>query len=141
MLALAELLFQLAVLAVGYVLGAGGAILALRLGGVSLLNHAAFLVLGMPMACALIAEGTTKFWRHTPGSLGLGGLTAVVPMFIAGVSVVVAIFLARMLFEPFDASMSRDSGNVTPWVVVALLCSVLALGLWRYWPEPRARLF
>jgi hypothetical protein len=141
MLALAELLFLLAILAVAYVLGAGAAILALRLGGVSLLNHAALLVLGMPLACALIAEATTKFWRHTPGTLGFGGLTVVVPMFIAGVGVVVVIFFARMLFEPFDASMSRDSGNVTPWVVVALLCSVLALALWRYWPEPRARLF
>ena len=32
-------------------------------------------------------------------------------------------------------------GNPTGWVVVAVTCSLISLALWRWWPEPRARLF
>lgn len=137
-----EVGFQLAVMALGYLLGAGAAFLLLRLGGLALrLDAAALYVLSLPLAVTLLSEGFTRLWRHTPGAFGLGGLTAFVPLLIAGAGALVLLAAGQRVLAPFDASLPRGAESLTAWVGLAVFCSLAALGLWRFWPEPTARLW
>lgn len=137
-----DLAFQLGVVALGYLLGAAAAFLPLRLAGAGLpLDRAALGLLALPLAATLLAEATTGLWRHTPGTLGLGGLTVFLPMLFAGAGAVVLAWAAQRLPAALDATLPRGEGLLTAWVAVAVLSSVLALGLWRFWPAPTARLW
>lgn len=139
---LAELLFQLLILLVGYALGAAAVLLGARLVGIGVaMSHAALLVLALPLVSTLLAEGFTSLWGRTPGSLGLGGLTAFMPLFVAAALISVAVTVAQQVMAPFDPHLPRSSASLTSWLGLAVACSILALGLWRYWPEPRARLW
>jgi hypothetical protein len=139
---LIELLFQLAVLLIGYLIGASAILFGARMvAGAFEANAAAFLVLTMPIACTLIAEAHSQLWRHTPGSLGLGGLVAFLPMLVAGAGIGVAIVVAQQVMPSFRPHISRDTDYLSTWLILAMAGSAVALGLWRYWPEPRARLF
>lgn len=120
----------------GVVLGGGR-----LLGAPTLSGPLALLVLGLPILAAWLAELSTGLWRHTPGTLGLGSLTATVPMFVSGFSITFAALVMRIWVEPFDQSVPRDSVTLTAWLMMAVMATVLTLALWRYWPEPRARLF
>lgn len=143
MTSLGDLLIQLLVLSAGYVIGAAAACMAARLAGLAPGPHpAVWLVLSLPLACVLLAEGFTGLWQGTPGTLGLGGLTAFAPMLLASALVCLAAVAAQELVGPFDAQFPRGTGRlVTVWIALAVACSILALGLWRYWPAPRARLW
>jgi hypothetical protein len=139
---LVEFLFQLFVLFLGYLVGAAAVLFGARLIGLSFqANNAALLVLALPILSALVAEAFTGLWLHTPGTLGLGGLTAFMPMLTAAVVISLALLLAQRFLPAFDPEFPRDSGGVASWTGLALAGSALALALWRYWPEPRARLF
>lgn len=136
-----ELFFQLMVLAVGY---AGGmiVILLLKLAGMAFtFNSAAMMVLVLPLVSALVAEGFARLWLTTPGAVGLGGLVAFMPMLVAGLISAIAAMIAQRLMLPLDPNSARSSENLTGWLVLAITCSVVTLALWRFWPEPRARLW
>jgi hypothetical protein len=137
-----DLAIQLGVVALGYLLGAAAAFLLLRLAGAGLqLDRAALYLLTLPLAVTLLSEAFTGLWRHTPGSLGLGGLTVFLPMLIAGAAALTLACAAQKLLAPLDPALPRGEGALTAWVAVALASSLLALGLWRFWPEPTARLW
>ncbi|SMF35956.1 hypothetical protein SAMN06265365_11229 [Tistlia consotensis] len=137
-----EMAFQLALMAAGYLLGAASGFFAVRLVGLGVVpNAAALYVLALPLASTLVTEGFTRLWRHTPGSFGLGGLTAFLPMLVAGAGIVVLLAGAQRLVAPFDPSLPDRAGPLTVWVGLAAFCSLAALGFWRFWPEPTARLW
>lgn len=137
-----EMLFQLAVVMLGYLLGAGSLLLLLWLLGLPLAPaRAAALVLVLPLVTVLFAEGLTGLWQRTPGTLGLGGLWAVFPLLIAGALAVAAAAASQRLLPAFDPGLPRSGSGLTGWLLVAIACSLVALALWRWWPEPRARLF
>jgi hypothetical protein len=138
-----EMAIQLAVIALGYVIGGGVLMLILRMMGLPLgFSHATMLVLTLPLVATLLLEMFTGLWRHTPGSLGFGGFVVFVPMLIAGAATAVAATGAQRLMVPFDPSMPRGSGSeLSGWLLLAFVCSGLSLALWRYWPAPTARLW
>ena len=140
---LIEIVFQLAILSVGYLVGAAGTAFAVRMVNVSLLefNPANLFVLTLPLVCAVIAESFTHLWLRTPGSLGLGGLNVFFPMLVAGVMIALMTMLASKFILPFDASLPRSSEYLSAWILLALIASAGALALWRYWPAPQAKLF
>lgn len=136
-----ELLFQLLIMAVGYALGMI-AIGVVKIAGVAFtFNTSALMVLVFPIVSALMAEGLTKLWLTTPGTLGLGGLVAFMPMLIAGLTSAFAAIVAQRLMLPLDPDSARSSESLTGWLLLAIACTVVTLALWRYWPEPRARLW
>ena len=136
-----ELFFQLVIMAVGYAVGMV-AIVLLKLAGVAFtFNSAAMMVLLLPIMSALVTEGFTKLWLTTPGTLGLGGLVAFMPMLAAGLVSAFSAVIAQKYLVPLDPDSARSSENLTGWLVVAIACSIIALALWRFWPEPRARLW
>ena len=139
---LADQAFQLFVMCLGYAIGAAAVALVFKVAGIPLAaNRAALLVLVLPLMSTCVAEAFTQLWRRTPGTLGLGGLVVFLPMLIAGAVSLAVAFGAQRFVEPFHPVWSRNSATLTTWVVLAVLCSLVALGLWRFWPEPRARLF
>lgn len=136
-----ELFFQLLILAVGYFSGIA-IIPVLKLAGIAFTaSHGAILVLALPVLCTLAAEGLTMLWLHTPGTLGLGGLTAFLPMLAAGLINAVTATAAQKLLLPIDPNSARDSASLTAWLAVAMVCSVISLGLWRFWPAPPPKLW
>lgn len=136
-----ELLFQLVTMTVGYAVGMI-AIGVVKLAGMAFtFNSAAMLVLLLPLMSALMAEGFTKLWLSTPGTLGLGGLVAFMPMLIAGLTSALAAIVAQRFMLPLDPHSGRGSESLTGWLVLAIACTVVTLALWRIWPEPRARLW
>jgi hypothetical protein len=136
-----ELLFQLLIMAVGYAFGMI-VIGVVKLAGLAFtFNSAAMLVLLLPLMSALMAEGFTKLWLTTPGTLGLGGLVAFMPMLIAGLTSALAAIVAQRLMVPLDADSARSSESLTGWLLLAIACTVVTLAFWRFWPEPRARLW
>lgn len=136
-----ELFFQLAIMAVGYALGIIP-IGVVKLAGVAFIfNNSALMVLVFPIVSALMAEGFIKLWLTTPGTLGLGGLVAFMPMLIAGLTSALAAIVAQRLMLPLDPDSARSSENLTGWLLLAIGCTVVTLALWRFWPEPRARLW
>lgn len=136
-----ELLFQLLILALGYFSGIA-IIPVLKLAGITFTaSHEAILVLALPILCTLVAEGLTMLWLHTPGSLGLGGLTAFLPMLLAGFINAVTATAAQKVLPPFDPNSARDSAALTAWLALAMVCSVISLGLWRFWPAPPPKLW
>ena len=140
---LMDLIIQLSVIALGYVIGGFLLFVILRLVGFPLgFSHATLLVLVLPLVTTLLIEMFTGLWQRTPGSLGFGGLIVFYPMLIAGAAIVVAAAGAQRLMIPFDPSFPRDSGgNVSGWLVLAFICSGFSLLLWRYWPAPTPRLW
>jgi hypothetical protein len=134
---------QLAIVAFGFVIGAGIVLLLARLLGISLdFSRATLLVLTLPLLATLLLEMFTGLWRHTPGSLGFGGFVVFFPMLIAGAGTAIAALVGQKLMIPFDATMPRESGgDISGWLLLAFLCSGFSLGLWRYWPAPVARLW
>jgi len=138
-----EMAGQLAIIALGYAIGGGVVVLLLKLIGFPLgLNHATLLILTLPLFATLLLETFTGLWRHTPGTLGFGGLVVFVPMLIAGAAIVIAAAVAQRLLIPFDPTLPRDSGgDISGWLLVAFICTGFSLALWRYWPEPMARLW
>ncbi|MBZ0215110.1 MAG: hypothetical protein K8F25_01030 [Fimbriimonadaceae bacterium] len=104
-------------------------------------SNASLLVLLLPLVCVNVIEAFTHLWLRTAGTLGLGGLVVFVPMLIAGALVGSGLLIAFRVIEPFDPSLPRYSESLTAWVVLALICAAITIALWRYWPEPRARLF
>ncbi|MCC0035660.1 MAG: hypothetical protein H6887_10395 [Hoeflea sp.] len=136
-----ELLFQLLIMAVGYAFGMV-AIGIVKIAGVAFtFNSAALMVLVFPIVSALMAEGFTKLWLSTPGTLGLGGLVAFMPMLVAGLTSAIAAIVAQRLMVPLDPDSGRSSESLTGWLLLAIACIVVTLALWRFWPEPRARLW
>ena len=139
---LAEQSFQLGVLGTGYVLGAAWVLFILRFVGYPLaVNPATLFVLALPLVSAGLAEAFVRLWLHTPGAVGLGGLTVFVPMLVAGAVSLIAAFGGQQVLAPFDPTAPRNSQSLTAWVGLAVTCSLFALALWRFWPAPRARLF
>lgn len=136
-----ELFFQLLIIAVGYAFGMISIVLLKFAGLAFTFNSAAMLVLLLPLISALMAEGSTKLWLTTPGTLGLGGLVAFMPMLVAGLASAVAAIVAQRFMVPLDPDSARSSDGLTGWLVLAIACTVVTLALWRYWPEPRARLW
>lgn len=124
-------------------LGSSAVVLAMGrvLGAATLTAPVASLVLGLPVAAVCFVEWRTGLWRHTPGSLGLGSLNVAMPMCLAGIAIAIAALVMRTRVLPFDRTLPRDSATLTPWLVFAVLATVLTLALWRYWPAPRPRLF
>ena len=136
-----ELLFQLLIMAVGYALGMI-VIGVVKIAGVAFIfNNSTLMVLVFPIVSALMAEGFTKLWLTTPGTLGLGGLVAFMPMLIAGLTSALAAIVAQRFMVPLDPHSGRGSESLTGWLVLAITCTVVTLALWRFWPEPRARLW
>ncbi len=138
-----ETAFQLAVIALGYAIGCGAVMVMLRLFGLPFaLNHATMLILTLPLVSTVVAEWFTGLWLHTPGALGFGGLVVFIPMLVAGAATALAALGAQRLMIPYDARLPRDSGgDLSGWLLTAFICSGLSLALWRYWPEPTARLW
>lgn len=136
-----ELLFQLLIMAVGYALGMIVIGVAKIAGVAFTFNSAALMVLVFPIVSALMAEGFAKLWLTTPGTLGLGGLVVFMPMLIAGLTSALAAIVAQRLMVPLDPHSGRGSESLTGWLVLAIACTVVTLALWRFWPEPRARLW
>jgi len=139
---LVEIAGQLLVLVLGYALGAAVVVGGARLLGLAPAPDAAtWMVLVMPLATVCVAEGFSGLWRCTPGSLGLGGLVAFVPMLVGAVVIAIVALAAQRLLPAHDASIARDSSSLTSWTAVACACAAVAVALWRWWPEPRARLW
>jgi hypothetical protein len=140
---LVDLIIQLSVIVLGYMIGGGLLVVILRLVGFPLgFSHATLIVLILPLVTTLLIEIFTGLWQRTPGSLGFGGLVVFYPMLIAGAAIVVAAAGAQRLMIPFDPSFPRDSGgNVSGWLLLAFICSGFSLLLWRFWPAPTPRLW
>lgn len=137
-----ETFILLVLMAVAYLSGAGIVMGGGRLLGFPMLTGVmTLLVFGMPLAACWVAELCTGLWRHTPGSLGLGTLNVAHPMSLAGFLTAIAAVAMRCWIDPVDPSLPRESSTLTPWVALALISTVLAVALWRFWPEPRARLW
>ena len=105
------------------------------------INHATLFVIALPLVSTSLAEAFIRLWLHTPGAAGLGGLTVFVPMLVAGAVSLAVSFGGQQVLAPFDAAAPRGAQSLTAWVGLAVLCSLFALALWRFWPAPRPRLF
>ena len=139
---LIEIAIQLAVIALGYAIGGGIVFIVFRVAGFPVtFDQATLLVLALPLIATLLLETFTGLWRHTPGSLGLGGFVAFIPMLIAGAGIAIAAVTARKLMLPFDPSFPRESGSLSGWLLLAFTCTGFSLALWRYWPAPTPRLW
>lgn len=137
-----ETLFILLLMTITYLLGAGAIVGAGKLAGLPLPpGSMMLLVFGMPIAASWLAEFTTGLWRHTPGTLGLGALTVALPMALAGTLTAAAALGLQHWGQPVDTLTPRDSSALSAWVALALFATTITLALWRYWPEPRARLW
>ncbi len=138
-----EVVALLVILTISYLLGVVGVVAPLKLAGVEvpLTNHTSLLIWVLPLISVNVIEYLTRLWSNTPGAAGLGSLTVVVPMFLAGLVAGVSLSVAQRLFEPFDHTLTRHSEELTSWVAVALACTVITVALWRYWPEPTPKLF
>lgn len=136
------MLFQLAIISAGYILGVAILLLLKLFGVIFAFGNSLVLVLALPLISVCLAEALTLFWTKTPGSMGLGGLIVFLPMVIAGVINAVAAVLAQKWMSPFDLSNGvRNFENLTGWLVLSVLCCVITLSLWRFWPAPTARLW
>lgn len=136
-----ELFFQLLIMAIGYAVGVVPIVLLKFAGLAFTFNSAAMLVLLLPVMSALMTEGLTGLWDTTPGTVGLGGLVAFLPMLVAGLISAFAAVIAQKYLAPLDPYNPRSSEGLTGWIVVAIVCTIMTLALWRFWPEPRARLW
>jgi hypothetical protein len=131
-----ETAFVLGSMTVAYGLGAGAVVSTLGLAGWPVAPRGAvWLVLLAPPIAAMLAEATTGKWAHTPGTLGLGSLWVVFPLLCAGLASGALAATARHLLP------RRPARAPAAWAGVALVCSLVALGLWQYWPAPQARLW
>ena len=60
---------------------------------------------------------------------------------VAGLVSAFAAVIAQKYLAPLNPDSARSSENLTGWLVVAIACTIMTLALWRFWPEPRARLW
>ncbi len=134
-----DFLLQLAILLVGYAIGAGCIALMLKAVGLFTLHHASMLVLVLPLVTVLTLEGFTRFWMTTPGYFA--GFTAFMPMLAAGAFSAVAAAVAQLIFAPFHPHYARLEGDVSGWVGAAIVSAIVCALLWRYWPASPGRLF
>lgn len=137
-----DFLFLQLLVAVGFLLAAGLASALLRLvPGAVPADPGTFLILALPLVALLLAEGATGLWLRTPGTLGLGSLNVIVPALAAGALAAVINAAAHKILVPLDPEFPRESEGFTIWIALAVIATTAALALWRYWPEPRPRLF
>ena len=101
------------------------------------------LLLGAPILLCLLFEWVTGLWQHTPGSVGLGPLSVVSPMLLAGAGVAAVFLLLRGFGPVLPAGFTREQfgGAITLWGVATLAAAAASLALWRFWPAPPPRLF
>ncbi|MEQ9519392.1 MAG: hypothetical protein RLN89_08125 [Parvibaculum sp.] len=141
-LAIVELGFQLILMTSAYAIGVGIAFLLLKLVNMPFShNYAGYLVLVLPVVTCVLAEYFTELWMGTPGSMGLGGLNVVLPMLLSGIVIMFAASTMQQFVEPYTHHFARGDATLTPWLVLALTANVFSVALWRYWPEPTAKLW
>ena len=101
------------------------------------------LLAGIPLLLCLLFEWATGLWDRTPGTLGLGGLTAALPLLLAGALAAVAVLLLRGFGPELAAGFTRDQlgAAITAWGLATIGVAAVALALWRFWPEPTPRPF
>lgn len=138
-----EWAWQSAIIILGYAGGAATGTLLLRLVRFPLrADSPTLLILILPLLSTLVLEFVTGRWMNTPGSLGLGGLVVFLPMLIAGGTIVLVAFAAQQAWGSVVTRCSRDGqAHRIGRLATAGACSVFSVALWRYWPEPVARLF
>jgi hypothetical protein len=101
------------------------------------------MILAPPLVCMAL-EWASQFWDNTPGAVGTGSLVVVAPMFLSGL-VAGAVYLGLRVVGPaFEGGyLGRDA--IAPllaawgWATIGLV--IVTFALYRYWPEPQARLF
>lgn len=126
--------------ALGYWAVRGGARLFAS-SALGLHGHAWSLFLLPFLACA-VAEVCTELWERTPGGLGTGTLVLILPMLLLGIVAGVAhLVLSGAAPLPEIHSPREAPGVLTAWVGTAFALSGVGLALWRFWPEPTARLW
>jgi hypothetical protein len=98
---------------------------------------------GAPLLLSLAFEWATGLWDHTPGTLGFGSLNVALPMLIAGAAAALAFLLLRGFGPALAGGFDRETLGpaITLWGVATIGLAALSLALWRFWPEPTARLF
>lgn len=102
-----------------------------------------WMLVAVPLVACLVAELATGLWEDTPGALGTGGLVVVLPMLVAGLlAAVLQTALTAWAPPPPGPGGARAGGAaLTLWLGATLALTAAGLALWRWWPEPRARLF
>ncbi len=96
-----------------------------------------------PLVCMAL-EWASQFWDNTPGAVGTGSLVVVAPMFLSGL-LAGAVFLGLRVFGPVVEDGYVGRAEIAPlllawgWAAIGLL--IVTFALYRYWPEPQARLF
>jgi hypothetical protein len=103
----------------------------------------ALVLAGAPLLLCLMFEWSTGLWERTPGTLGLGSLSVALPMLLAGASAAIVFLLLRWLGPELTPDFTRNQlgAAITLWGAATLGVASLSLALWRFWPEPVARLF
>jgi hypothetical protein len=103
----------------------------------------ALVLAGAPLLLCLMFEWASGLWGRTPGSMGLGSLSVVLPMLLAGASAALAFLLLRWLGPELTPGFTRSQlgAAITLWGAATLGVASLSLALWRFWPAPAARLF
>lgn len=139
---MADTILLLALMSLAYGLGAGATAGMLKLSGHPLdASAATWVVLVPPLVVAALAEALTQLWQRTPGTLGTGSLVVVLPMAVAGVAAVAIAATTQALAPAFDPSLPRGNAGLDPRLAAALLATLVALALWRFWPVPTPRLW
>jgi len=101
------------------------------------------MIFAPPLICMAL-EWASQFWDNTPGAVGTGSLVVVLPMLLSGL-VAGAVFLGLRVFGPAYESGYLGRDEIAPllavwgWATVGLV--IVTFALYRYWPEPQARLF
>jgi hypothetical protein len=96
-----------------------------------------------PLLLCLAFEWATGLWDHTPGTLGFGSLNVALPMLLSGAGVALTFLLLRSFGLAWAGGFDREALGpaITLWGVATIGLAALSLALWRFWPEPTARLF
>jgi hypothetical protein len=98
---------------------------------------------GAPLLLCLAFEWSTGLWDHTPGTLGFGSLNVALPMLLSGAAAAFAFLLLRGFGPAFAGGFDRDTSGamITFWGLATIGLMAVSLALWRFWPEPTAKLF
>jgi hypothetical protein len=101
------------------------------------------ILFGAPLLLCLAFEWATGLWDHTPGTLGFGSLAVALPMLLSGATAALAFLLLRGFGPAFAEDFGRDGSGamITLWGLATIGLAAVSLALWRFWPEPTARLF
>jgi hypothetical protein len=101
------------------------------------------MIFAPPLVCMAL-EWVSQFWDNTPGAVGTGSLVVVAPMLLSGL-LAGAVFLGLRVFGPAYESGYLGRDDIAPllaawgWAAIGLV--IVTFALYRYWPEPQARLF